>query len=152
MKGILTFDTFRERWEIHYDNGNVNTSVDVQPGIIENFNNRGFYFKDGQQIDFYLQDIESFPYRWGVPNLSTEAGNSVSPLKKKTVKFKEIDLEIVGSHYVQTHTIKCQRYQNSDFAWHFYNMTANNEKEYVAHFPVSCTCIIKIEEIEEEIE
>lgn len=152
MKGTLIFNHPKQKWEIHYNNEIGTTYVDVQEDLIERYNHLGIHLKDGQEIEFHIQEVENFPYRWGIPKMGYDRGIINESSGKEIITFIWFEIEVVGSHYVQTHKIKSMSYSKSDGAWDFFNILKNRSRDYIAHFPISCTSIISMEKVEEECE
>lgn len=151
MKGILSHND--KGWYVIYSE-DVNTyNLDVRPGRIDDLNSVGTYLKNGQEVDFVMEESPTFPYRYAVPYVET-ASIEVGPLATSTVvatktkKQYKITLWLVGFHEKEVVVI-CDRYDASSSGYfYFYNKDEQGNNIYLCNYPIARTAFHKMEFVE----
>jgi hypothetical protein len=101
MKGKLIHND--KGWFISYSEGTDNYIIDVRPNRIDDLNKVGIHLAVNSEVDFMMEDISYFPYRYAVPyidNPVTQEGplptsTIVKPLIRTKKQYK-ITLWLVG--------------------------------------------------------
>jgi len=151
MKGTLHHNNNRG-WYISYNEGtNNHYLVDVRPGRIDDLNHVGTFLKPDTEVDFILEDVYEFPYRYAVPYIETKETPELEKILKKRKEQLKITLWLTGFYSDEVEII-CDGYDtNSNGYWYFYTQDSNRGREYLGAYPIGRTAIHKIEKVETEI-
>jgi hypothetical protein len=158
MKGTLIHND--KGWFISHNDNEMGTFIiDVRPGRIEDLNKVGTYLKVGSEVDFVMEEIHSFPYRYAVPiininTVTTDEPQSISSMyipPKKTKKQYKITLWLVGFPDDEVEVI-CDAWDCSSSGYfYFYDIDKQTDKrKYLCLYPIERTAFHEFEEIETE--
>lgn len=108
--------------------------------------------KDGDIVEFTIEDTDEFPYRWAVPVVLIEKEDGVTEeiIVKNQVETHQFDLEvIVGDKLKHKKVIADHVYLNEQNIYKFYNRKpgSNNDSINIAYFPADKTLILSIKKI-----
>lgn len=154
MKGTLYYDQGTRKWVVEYNDDGRVMIIDVRPGRIDDLRSVGVELKNEDIVEFQLEDIQEFPYRWAVPIVDLENKTIPGPEpKKKMVKKTRVTLWLSG-FYQDEVEIVCTGYDASSTGagyWYFYDRDKNEKRVNLGSYPISRTIIHSVEEIEVEI-
>lgn len=147
MKGTLLRSG--NKWLISYDENDYTVTLDVRPEKIQELSmSANVSFNNGDPINFAIENVSHFPYRYAVPYLDDKP-QATSTIRMK--KQKKITIWLAGFGMSDWEEIICDAYDvSSNGYWYFYNQI-DSGREYVGAYPIARTAIHKIEEVEIEI-
>lgn len=156
MKGTLIKND--KGWFILYDDDKGTYSIDVRPNRIEDLNKVGVHLEVNSEVDFMMEDVSYFPYRYAVPyveNSVTEEGplptsTIVKPLIRTKKQYK-ITLWLVGFPDDEVEVI-CDAWDCSSSGYfYFYNQDEQtSRRRTLCCYPIQRTAFHEIEEVETE--
>jgi hypothetical protein len=156
MKGILIYT--EKGWFISYKDDGGTYVIDVKPNRIEDLNKVGTYLQVDSLVDFVMEEVPHFPYRYAVPIVNGDSVTANGPLPtssmyvppKRTKKQFRITLWLVGFPTDEVEVI-CDAYDcSSSGYWYFYDYDENDKRKYLCNYPIQRTAFHEIEEIETE--
>lgn len=157
MKGILRGRANGNSisWVVSYyeevEDGNRLVELEVRPNRIDDLNRVGTYLKNGDEVNFQIEHMEYFPYRWAVPYV--EEKENIPIIAKRKKKVYVITVYVSGFAF-DDEEITCDGYDvNSSGYWYFWNYENNDtsgRRIYLGAYPISRTILHKIEQQEVE--
>ena len=156
MKGTLLHTD--KGWFISYEENNQTYIIDVKPGRIDDLNRVGTYLQVNSEVDFVMEEVPYFPYRYAVPfiNKGTVTTDGPTPTStmyvppKRTKKQVKITLWLVGFPSDEVEVI-CDHWDSSSSGYfYFYDDTESGGRKIICMYPVERTAFHEIEEIETE--
>ena len=85
MKGTLIHTD--KGWFIsHQDDETGTYIIDVKPGRIDELNRVGTYLQVNSEVDFVLEETQSFPYRFAIPILNNSTLLTDEPSAKSSME------------------------------------------------------------------
>lgn len=156
MKGTLIHT--EKGWFIsHQDDETGTYIIDVKPGRIDELNRVGTYLQVNSEVDFVLEETQSFPYRYAVPVLNNNtlltdelsARSSMYTPPKRTKKQYKITLWLVGFPSDEVEVI-CDAWDCSSSGYFYFYDEVEGRRKYLCSYPVQRTAFHEMETIETE--
>lgn len=155
MKGELSHND--KGWFISYKENDGQTYIlDVKPGRIDDLNRVGTYLQVNSEVDFVMEEVSHFPYRYAVPfvNRNTVTTDGPTPTMhvppKRTKKQYKITLWLVGFPTDEVEVICDEWDSNSSGYFYFYDNKENGRRKLLCYYPIQRTAFHEIEEVETE--
>lgn len=152
MKGTLIHND--KGWSVLYDDDKGTYSIDVKPNRIEELNRVGTYLKVDTEVDFVMEDVSHFPYRYAVPIVrsSSEFDGELTTTyvpPKRTKKQHKITLWLVGFPTDEVEVI-CDSWDCSSSGYFYFYDEVDGRRKMLCSYPVQRTAFHEIETIETE--
>lgn len=157
LKGILHYNgNLSNPWYITFEDEGGVYDIAVEPGRIDDLKLVGTHLKMGDEVDFWVDKIYEFPYKWAVPVITKVTREEPKPIPTstiddhvhiKTVQKKKFSLRVTGFGRDKFEVI-CDSFDSSDKGYYYFYNRKENGTEYVAYYPIDKTIIQEIENIQ----
>jgi hypothetical protein len=152
MKGTLYYNKNLDSWHITFEEEGGTYDITVQPGRIGDLRSVGTFLESGDEVNFMIEKIDEFPYRWGVPIVVREEPKplptaTIPTVHVKTVKKLKFSLKVSGFGRDNFEVI-CDNFESSDKGYYYFYIREGNVKEPVGYYPIERTIIEKIEDVQ----
>ncbi len=146
-------------WFISYKEDSGTYVIDVKPNRIEDLNRVGTYLQVNSDVDFVMEEVSHFPYRYAVPIVNGNSVTTNGPLPTSTIveppkKYKKqykITLWLVGFPTDEVEVI-CDSWDCSSSGYFYFydNDEQTSRRRTLCCYPVQRTAFHEIEEIQTE--
>jgi hypothetical protein len=157
MTGTLIYT--EKGWFISYKEDGGTYIVDVKPNRIEDLNKVGTYLQVDKEVDFVMEEVPHFPYRYAVPiingnTVTTDGPQPVSTMYVPPIRTKKqykITLWLVGFPDDEVEVI-CDSWDCSSSGYFYFydNDEQTSRRRTLCCYPIQRTAFHKIEEVETE--